>query len=152
VLSPAVLALFAAIHVYVEATLLVSGILTVPPLQIVAVLALVIKGLGFTVITTVIGVPAQPPELGVTVYVAVPGEVPVAVNVCDIVDPLPAEAPETPLCATVQEYVVPVIVLLRAIEGAVPEQIVCEEGVAVATGVVQGHVIETVTGLHVAPP
>ena len=53
VLSPVVLALSVAIHVYVEATLLVNGMLTVPPLHIVAELALVIAGVGFTVTLTV---------------------------------------------------------------------------------------------------
>lgn len=69
VLSPVVFALSAAIHVNAEATFAVNGILTVPPLQIVAVLALVIAGVGFTVTNTVCGVPGQLPadEVGVTV-------------------------------------------------------------------------------------
>ena len=68
-LSPVVLVLSAAIHVNVDATLLVNGILTVPPLQIVAVLALVMAGVGFTVTVTVCPAPAQLPvvEVGVTV-------------------------------------------------------------------------------------
>ena len=43
--------------------------LTVPTLQIVAVLALVIAGVGFTVTVTVCAVPAQlpPVDVGVTV-------------------------------------------------------------------------------------
>ena len=52
-----------------------------PPLQIVAVDGLVILGLGLTVTVTVIGVPAHPAAVGVTVYIAVPAEAPVAVNV-----------------------------------------------------------------------
>lgn len=73
VLSPVVFGLFVAIQVYDEATLLVSGMLTVFPLQMVAVDALVIAGVGFTVTVTVCGVPAQPPAVavGVTVYVTV---------------------------------------------------------------------------------
>ena len=69
VLSPVVFALSAAIHVYVEATLLVNGMLTVPPLHIVAELALVIAGVGFTVTLTVCPAPMQLPpiEVGVTV-------------------------------------------------------------------------------------
>ena len=69
VLSPVVLALSVAIHVNVEATLLVNGMLTVPPLQIVAELALVIAGVGFTVTLTVCPAPTQLPpiEVGVTV-------------------------------------------------------------------------------------
>ena len=68
-LSPVVFTLSAASHVNVEAMLLVNGTLTVAPLQIVAVLALVIAGVGFTVTVTVCGVPAQlpPVEVGVTV-------------------------------------------------------------------------------------
>lgn len=49
--------------------------------------------------------------------------------------PLPAVAPDTPLCVTVQANVVPVTLLVRAIDVAVPEHIVCDDGVAVATGV-----------------
>jgi hypothetical protein len=49
--------------------------------------------------------------------------------------PLPAVAPDTPLCVTVQANVVPATLLVRAIDVAVPEQIVCVAGVAVATGV-----------------
>ncbi|CAM4452850.1 hypothetical protein FLTE109939_14575 [Flavobacterium terrigena] len=44
VLSPVTFALLVAIHVYVAGELAVKGIETVPPLQIVAVLALVITG------------------------------------------------------------------------------------------------------------
>ena len=69
VLSPVVLVLSVAIHVNEEATSLVKGMLTVPPLQIVAVLALVIEGVGFTVTVTVCDVPGQLPPLGVGVTV-----------------------------------------------------------------------------------
>ena len=69
VLSPVVLGLSVAIQVKFEATFAVSGILTVPPLHIVAVLALVIAGVGLTVTLTVCAVPAQVPpvDVGVTV-------------------------------------------------------------------------------------
>ena len=69
VLSPVVFALSVAIHVNVEATLLVNGMLTVSPLQIVAELALVIAGVGFTITLTVCPTPMQLPplEVGVTV-------------------------------------------------------------------------------------
>ena len=53
VLSPVVLALFAAIQVYEPARLLVKGILTVAPLQMVAEFALVIVTAGFTDTVTV---------------------------------------------------------------------------------------------------
>ena len=66
-LSPVVFGLFAAIHVNVEGTLLVSGIFTVPPLQIVAVPALVIEGIWLTVMVAVIAAPLQLPVLGVIV-------------------------------------------------------------------------------------
>lgn len=91
-------------------------------------------GTGFTVMVTVIGVPGQPPDVGVIVYTAVPATVPVVLNVCAIVDPDAAVAPVTPLCTTVQLYVVLPSELLNAMDVAEPEQIVCEEGVAVATG------------------
>ena len=95
ILSPDVFGLFVAIHVYVEATLLVNGIITVPPLQIVAVFALVIAGIGLTVTVAVIAVPLQPLAEGVIVYTAVPATVLVAFKVCEMVAPEPAEAPLT---------------------------------------------------------
>ena len=94
----------------------------------------VTAGTGFTVIVTVIGAPGHPPEVGVMVYTAVPGTVPVVLNVCAIVDPGAAVAPVTPVCTTVQLYVVAPSVLLSAMDVAEPEQMVCDEGVAVATG------------------
>ena len=59
VLSPVVFGLLVAFQTYVEGTLLVNGIFTAVPLQIVALFALVITTPGFTVIVTVIGVPTQ---------------------------------------------------------------------------------------------
>jgi hypothetical protein len=52
-----------------------------------------------------------------------------------MVKPEAAVAPETPDCTTVQEKAVPVTLLVRAMDGAVPEHIVCDTGVTVATGV-----------------
>jgi hypothetical protein len=49
--------------------------------------------------------------------------------------PLPALAPDTFDCTTVHENVVPLILLVNAIEVALPEQIVCDDGVAVAVGI-----------------
>lgn len=68
-LSPVVFGLLAAIQVNVEPTLAVKGIFTLAPLQMVAVDALVMAGVGFTVTVTVCDVPAQLPalEVGVTV-------------------------------------------------------------------------------------
>jgi hypothetical protein len=57
------------------------------------------------------------------------------VKACDIVEPVPALAPDTPVCTTVQAKVVPPILLVKAIDGATPEQTVCEEGVATTSGV-----------------
>ena len=67
VLSPLVFGLLAAIQVKPEATFAVSGIFTAPPLQIVAVAALVITGAGFTVTVAVIADPAQAEAEGVMV-------------------------------------------------------------------------------------
>jgi hypothetical protein len=64
--------------------------------------------------------------------------------------PEAAVAPETPDCTTVQEKVVPVTLLVRAMEEAVPEHIVCEPGVAVATGI-GFTVIKTVIGVPAQP-
>jgi hypothetical protein len=68
-----------------------------------------------------------------------------------MLDPLPAAAPETPDCVTVHANVVPATLLVSEIPVAFPEQIVCEEGVAVTTGV-GFTVIVTVNGAPVQPP
>ena len=81
---------------------------------------------------------------------AVPALAPVAVSVWVMADPEAADAPETPDCTTVHAKVVPVTVLLRAIDGAVPEQIVWDTGVAVATGMGLT-VITTGTGVPEQP-
>src|SRR5678815_2903371 len=75
------------------------------PLQIVCEAgAATTFGFGLTVITTTIGVPAQPAAEGVIVYVAVPADEVVAVNVWAIVAPRPAVAPLTLLCTTCLLY------------------------------------------------
>jgi hypothetical protein len=56
----------------------------------------VADGIGFTVTVTATVPPAQLPAVGVTTYVAVPAEVPVAVNVCVREVPEPLEVPLTP--------------------------------------------------------
>jgi hypothetical protein len=94
----------------------------------------VTTGIGFTVITAVFELPTHELAVGVMLYVAVPAELPVAERDCAIVAPVDAKAPETPDWTTVQEKVVPVILLVRAIDEAAPEQIVCVAGVTVATG------------------
>lgn len=76
VLSPVVLALFAAIQVNVVSVVAsvvdVSGILTVAPLHIVATLVLVIVGSGFTVTFKTWATPVLlHVGTGITVYVTV---------------------------------------------------------------------------------
>lgn len=95
----------------------------------------VTTGVGLTVTVAVTGDPIQLPRVGVMVYVAVPAAVPGAVSVCAMLVPFPADAPVTPVCVTVHANVDPVGTDVSAMFGAVPEQIVCVAGVAVATGV-----------------
>lgn len=71
--------------------------LTAPPLQMVAVEALVIAGTGFTLTVTTEEAPLQVPVVGVIVYTAVPCVRPVAVNVCVIELPDPLAAPLAPV-------------------------------------------------------
>lgn len=73
VLSPVVFRLSLATHKYVDVKVLVRGMLTVPPLQVVALVTLVIVGVGIIVTVTVCGVPVQPSgvDVGVTVYITV---------------------------------------------------------------------------------
>jgi len=56
--------------------------------------------------------------------VAVPAVVPVAARFWAMAEPEANVAPETPDCTTVQAKVVPDTLLVSAIEGAVPEQMV----------------------------
>lgn len=135
VLSPEVFGLSVAIQLKVDPMFADNGMLTVLPLQMVAEEVLVITGTGFTVTVAVAGNPAHDPIVGVMVYVAVPELVLVVDNVCAIVDPVLPEAPVTPLCATVHVKVVPVTLLVSAMEVVPPEQSVCAEGVTVTTGV-----------------
>jgi hypothetical protein len=75
----------------------------------------------------------------------------VAVSVCAIVAPEEAEAPVTLVCVTVQLKVVPLTLLVSAIDVALFEQMLCDEGVAVAEGV-GFTVIVTTTGVPAQPP
>lgn len=108
-------------------------------------------GNGFTVIVTDAGVEEEQ-ELaeGVMVYTTVPGVVPVAESVCAIVVPLPGPAPEAPLCVAVQENVVPLTLLVRAMDVEVPEQIVWLAGVVVISGI-GFTVMVTVIGVPLQP-
>ena len=64
------------------ATVLVKAIELAVPEQIVELEGVAVTtGIGLTVTTTVIGLPTQPAAVGVMVYVAVPADVPLAVNV-----------------------------------------------------------------------
>lgn len=113
-----------------------NAIDVVPPEQSVCVDGVAVaNGIGFTVMTTVIGVPEQPFADGVIVYVAVPGAAPLAISDCAMLAPEPAVAPVTPVCAAVQLKVVPVTLLLKEMAVVLPEQIVCAVGVAVAAGI-----------------
>jgi hypothetical protein len=119
----------------VPETLLVKAIDGATPEQTVCELGVATtSGVGFTVIVTVLGVPVHPFAFGLMVYIAVPEVLPVVVNTWDILEPLPALAPETPVCTTVQAKVVPETLLVKAIDGATAEQIVCELGVATTLG------------------
>jgi hypothetical protein len=60
---------------------------------------------------------------------------PVAFNAWLMEEPEPAVPPEAPDWVMVQANVEPDTVLVSAVEAVAPEQIVCVEGVAVATGV-----------------
>lgn len=82
----------------------------------------VAEGAGFTLTVATIGVPEQPAAVGVMVYTAVPTLAPVAVKVCVMFAPDPADAPLAPVCVTVQANVVPPTLLVSAIEAAFPEQ------------------------------
>ena len=95
----------------------------------------VTTGVGFTVIVTLTGVPEQLLAVGVIVYRAVPDTVVVAVNGSAIAIPSSADAPDTFTRATVQANIEPATLPVRAIAVASPEQMVCDEGVAVTSGV-----------------
>ncbi len=118
------------------AVLLDKVILEALPEQMLCEVAdAVTLGAGLTVTVAVKALPAQPPTDGVIVYTAVPGLVVVAVNVCAITVPELAEAPVTLFCVTVQLKVVPATLLVRATVELCNEQMLCEEGLAVADGI-----------------
>ena len=97
----------------------------------------VIVGIGLTTTVAVIGGPGQLLALGVIVKVTVTGVVILLFNT-PLMFPLPAAGtpPTVPILSLVQVYVVPATLPLNTIVViAVPEQIVCDEGVATAFGV-----------------
>ena len=82
----------------VPTTLPDNAIDVVVPVQIVSGEGIAdTSGFGFIVIVINIGVPAQVPAVGVTVYITVPTVGPVADKVCDIPEPLPEVAPDAPV-------------------------------------------------------
>jgi len=101
----------------------------------VGVNVLLSTGVGFTVITTLVDVPEQPLAVGVIVHVAVPAVVPEFVSVCAMLLPEPSVAPVTPLCTTVHANVVPVISDVKAMSVVAPLHIICDDGVAVTSGI-----------------
>ena len=88
------------VHVNVLTALAVKAMFVAVALQIVAVLAVVTTGVGFTVTVIVYCGPGQAGvavDVGVTRYSTVPAVVLLGLfNVCAIVDPLPALAPVIP--------------------------------------------------------
>ena len=97
----------------------------------------VATGAGFTSTVAVIGAPAgQPLALGVIVNVTVIGALVVFVRVpLMLPEPLAAIPVTVPVLSLVQLNIVPGIVPVRTIVVIeVEEQIVCEDGVAVASG------------------
>jgi hypothetical protein len=136
VLSPLVFALSEAIHEKVEATFEVSGILTVPPLQMVAEDALVTEGVGFTVTLTVCPAPVQlpPVDVGVTVYVTVCALVVELVIVFESVLVLCAVV-LSPVVFALSDAIHENVEATFAVKGmltAFPEQIVAEPALVIA--------------------
>lgn len=62
------------VHAKLDAAVAVSAIFGLVPLQVLAVVAVVTLGIGFTVTVIVVGEPTQEPntEVGVTTYAALP--------------------------------------------------------------------------------
>lgn len=116
---------------------LLNEIAVVAPEQIVAVEGVAVaNGTGFTVMITGSGAPGQPFAVGITVYVTVPGDAPVANSVCAMLVPLDAVPPLAADCVgAAQLNTVPETVPVKAILVVLPEQIVCAVGVAVTLGV-----------------
>lgn len=116
-----------------------SEILVAVPLQIEAVLAVVMAGVGFTVTVMVYGVPGQlvdAVEVGVTIYSIVPAVLLLGLpSVCAMVAPVPAVAPVIPPVFVPRlQLNVLAAVAVRAILVAVALQIVAVFAV-VTTGV-----------------
>ena len=128
----------AAVHVkVVPLTFEFNATEVATPLHLVCAVADPV-GFGFTVTSTVNGVPAQPLAVGVTVYLTTPAVVVVFVKVCAIGPVTPViwlENPVTvPDCkAAVHVKVVPLTVEFNVTEVATPLHLVC--AVADPTGI-----------------
>ena len=94
-------------------------------------------GDGFTVTVAVMGVPVQPFTVGVMVNVTVTGEALVLLTTALILpEPLAAIPVTVAVLSLVQLYTVPGTLPVKAmVVMAFPEQIVCDDGVATASGV-----------------
>jgi hypothetical protein len=93
-------------------------------------------GVGFTTTVVVIGMPEQPFAVGVIVNVTVTGALEVFINApLKLPDPLAAIPVTEAVLFLVQLKVVPLMLLVN-VTGVIvaPEQMVCVNGVAVATG------------------
>ena len=95
------------VHVNVLATLAVKAMFVPAAPQIVFVAAVVTVGAGFTVTVNVAGVPAHPFADGVTVMVAVMGEVVALVAVNEGISPDPLGARPMAVLSFAQVKVVP---------------------------------------------
>lgn len=115
------------------------AMLVVPPLQMAAVFAVVITGLGFTVTVMVYGAPGHAGvavDVGVTIYSTVPAAVlPGLTSVWLIVDPVPALAPVMlPVIVPTVQLKLDGVLAVSPMLGLVPLQI-SNAAAVVTTGV-----------------
>jgi hypothetical protein len=120
----------------IPVTLLVRVIAVVPPEQnsIVAGVA-VTSGIGLTVTMMFTGIPLHPFAEGIIVYVTEPGTLPVVCRFCEIKEPVPEVAPETPVAEALHVNVVPPTLPVSPTVKVVPEQITLEERSVVTSGI-----------------
>ena len=107
------------VHVNVLATLAVRAMLVPVPLQIVFVAAVVTVGAGFTVTMNVAGVPVHPFADGVTVSVAVIGEVVALLAANEGISPEPLAARPMSVLLFIHVRVVPLTAPDKFVIGAV---------------------------------
>lgn len=115
----------------------VNAIAVVSPLQMVSLVGEIDKtGIGFTCTVAEIGVPVQPFNDGVTEYVMLCADVEVFINVWEMVDPVPFEAPVMDeFDETVQAKFALLIELVTNMFAKVLLQISCEIGDNVTDGI-----------------